>query len=176
MLKPWRARALASAGVYAILVAAGWCARGLAADPHESWSFTLGGHVANIVIFGLLVAAFTSNSHLAYTNAFAGLDPAQRSAAVDASFRGPVPVDAPVRDAAIRVAGRRLYSTRSWRVVLGLLVFAAGVGLALGTWPSGWDPDGWINFAVILGISVAGTYGSLSAKHRLQTLRQATST
>jgi hypothetical protein len=103
VLKPWWARASAWAGVYAILVAADWWTRGLAPDPHQTWLFTLAGHVASIVIFGLLAAAFTSNSHRAHTNAVAGLQPAQQSTAVDASFRGPVAVDAPVRDAAIRV-------------------------------------------------------------------------
>ncbi len=169
VLRPWWARALASAGVYAIYVAAYWWARGLAADPYQ-----LAKHVASIVIFGLLVAAFTSNSHQAYTNALAGLDPAQRSAAVDASFRGPVPVDVPVRDAAIWVAGRRLQSARIWRVMwlvllcLGVLSFVlAWIGRgSLGKLMTG------IIFAVILCLTVAAWYVSLSVKHRLQTLRQ----
>jgi hypothetical protein len=125
VLKPWWARAFASAGVYAILVAAGWCAHGLAADPHESWWFTLAGHGTSIVILGLLVAAFTGNSHRVYANALAGLDSAQRSAAIDASFRGPIPVDVRVRDAAIRVAGRRLQTARLWRTP-GLLLLCLG--------------------------------------------------
>jgi hypothetical protein len=103
---------------------------GLATDPHESWLSALAWNVAGILLFGLLVAAFTSNSHRAYAYALAGLDPAQRAAAVDASFRGPVPVDAPVRDAAIRVAGRRLQSARFWRVLwlvlLCLIILSAG--------------------------------------------------
>ncbi len=74
------------------------------------------GQVAGIVIFGLVVAALTGNSHRAYTYGLVRRDPAQRTAAVDASFRGPVPVDAPVRDAAIRITGRRLRLARFWLV------------------------------------------------------------
>lgn len=171
MLKPWWARALAAAGVYAIGVAAVWCAHGLAASPHQAWLSTPAGQAVSIVFVGLLVAALTSSSHNACTNALAGLDPAQRSAAIDASFRGPVPVDAPVRDAATRIAGRRLYSARSWRVMLVLIVLTACVPLARGAWPS-WGPEGWLYFAVILGFTVAAWYEWLSSKHRLQTLRQ----
>jgi len=64
-LKPWWARALAWAGVYAIFAVGDWCARGLAPDPNETWLFTLAGRVVSIVIFGLLAAAFTSNSYRA---------------------------------------------------------------------------------------------------------------
>jgi hypothetical protein len=149
---------------------------GLATDPHESWLSALAWNVAGILLFGLLVAAFTSNSHRAYAYALAGLDPAQRAAAVDASFRGPVPVDAPVRDAAIRVAGRRLQSARFWRVLwlvlLCLLILSAGAGLAQGTWPSAWEADDWFNFAVILFFTVAAWHASLSARDCLQILRQ----
>jgi hypothetical protein len=172
VLKPWWTRALAAAGVVAIVNAAGWCANGLADDPHESWLFTLAKHGASIVIFGLLAAAFTSNSHNANTNALAGLDPAQRSAAVDASFRGPVPGDARVRDAAIRVAGWRLYSARSWRVMLVFIVLVAGVALGSGAWAS-WDSEDWIYAAAILGVAATAWYEWLSAKRRVQTLRAA---
>ena len=172
VLKPWWARALVSAAVYAVLVVSRWCARGLAADSHQRWLSTLPGQVASMVLFGVLMAAFTSISHKAYANALAGLDAAQRSAASDASFRGAVPVDAPVRDAAIWIAGRRLQSARSWRLLLGLVVLGPGSGLALGTWPSLWHPEEWINFAVILGITVAAWYLSLTLKHRLRLLRQ----
>jgi hypothetical protein len=89
VLKPFWARTLVMSGVGAVVNAVYWGARGFAADPHESWLFTLVGYLGGAVIFGLLVAAFTSNSHRAYTTALAGLDPARRSAAVDASFRRP---------------------------------------------------------------------------------------
>jgi hypothetical protein len=184
VLKPWWARALAVAGVDTVLEAVYWCAGWiggyhLADNPQNTYHnvlLTFAVQAAGVVIFGLLVAASTLNSHQAYTNALAGLDPAQRSAAIDASFRGPVPVDAPVRDAAIRVAWRRLYVARFWRVMwlvlLGLILLAADVGLALGTWPSYWGPDDWVNFAVIPGFTIAAWYVSLSVKHRLQTLGQ----
>ncbi|MGO9506971.1 MAG: hypothetical protein ACLPXZ_06350 [Mycobacterium sp.] len=171
LLKPWWVRAQVSAGVFAVVVAAGWCARGLPPDPHESWLFTLAKHTASIVIFGLLAAAFTSNLHNVFTNALAGLDPAQRSAAVDASLRGPVPEDARVRDAAIRVAGCRIYSARSWRVMLVLIIVVAAVPLAAGAWPS-WDPQDWIYAAAILGATAAAWYEWLSARRRIQTLRE----
>jgi hypothetical protein len=178
LLKPFWVRALASAGVLAIVEVADWCARGLPADPHESslsWLFTLVGRVVALAIFGVLVAAFTSTSNGILTNALTGLDPAQRSAAVAASFRGPVPVDAPVRDAAIRVAWRRLQSARFWRVLWLVLL---GLGTLSWLMPRfvwkqgtpGWDIDDWINFAIVLCFTVAAWYVSLSVKHRLQTL------
>jgi len=171
VLKPWWTRALTAAGVFAIVVAAGWCARGLPADPPESWLFTLAKHIASIMIFGLLAAAFTSNSHNVYTNALAGLDPAQRSAAVDAAFRGPVPGDARVRDAAIRVAGCRIYSARSWRVMLILTVPAAGAAVATDAWQS-WSLRDWICAAAVLGVTASAWYEWLRAQHRIQTLRE----
>ncbi len=176
VLMPWWARALAAAGGYALVVALSWCEHGLAGDPQQSWSFTLTSHVANVVIFGLVVAAFTSAAHSAYAYALAGLDSAHRSAAINASFRGPVPVDASVRDAAIRIAWRRLQSARSWRVLLGLLVLFEGLALALGKWPSGWDLEDWIDFAAFLVIAVGAWFLSQSLKHRIQMLRQAAST
>jgi hypothetical protein len=187
VLKPFWARVLVVSGVYAILNAVQWCARGFrgfGADPHQSWWFTLefwSVYVAGIVISGLLAAAFTNNSHQAYTYALAGLDPAQRSAAVDASFRGPVPADAPVRDAAIRVAWRRLGTALFWRqlwlVLLGLAVLAVGGSLArgflFGTWPSsGWSTHDWISSAVVVGFTVAAWYVPRSVKNRLQMLGQ----
>jgi hypothetical protein len=180
VLKPWWARALAWAGVYAILNTAGWCADGLAAGAYQSWFSTLAWHVASIVIFGLVVAAFTSNAHRAYTNALACLDPAQRSAAIDASFRGPFPVDAPVRDAAIRVGQLRLESARFWRVMwLVLLCWVVGWQALFAIGPhfwnrfwNEWDPDHLTGFAVCLFATVAAWYVSLSVMHRLQTLRR----
>jgi Protein of unknown function (DUF2510) len=182
VLKPWWVRALVLAGVYALFDAVYDCANWLggyhiADDPYHN-VFTLAGHVAGIAIFGLLVAAFTSNSHLAYTYALAGLDPAQRSAAVDASFRGPVPTDAPIRDAAIRVAGRRLQSARLWRVLWLVVLICAHVFSPVWefVWKTGtYDdlhPGDWISFALVLCLTVAAWYVSISAKHRLQMLRQ----
>jgi len=92
-------------------------------------------------------------------------------------------VDAPVRNAAIRVAVRRLQSARFWRVIwlvlVGLTAFANGVGLALGTIrlsPVHWNVDDLASlafiFAVFVGIPVAVCYASLRAKHRLQMLGQ----
>jgi hypothetical protein len=185
VLKPFWARALVTSGVGAILNAVDWSDRGFAADPYESWLFTLAGHLAGAVIFGLLVAAFTTNSHHAYTHALASLDPTQRSAAVDASFRGPVPVDAPVREAAIRVGQRRLQSALFWRTIWLVLsgwgvlaiVLLVGEWLARGTWPaSGSNTHDWISravsFAVILGLLIAAWYVPLNIKHRLQMLGQ----
>jgi hypothetical protein len=176
VLKRWWARAFASAGGCAILVAAAWSARWLADDLYRPVLSTLEVHVASVVIFGLLVAAFTTNSHKAYTESFASLVPAQRAAAVDASFRGPVPADAPVRDAAIEVTGRRLYSARFWRtmwlVVLGWHVFFLLALFGTSRWPR-LDTDGWVWVAVILYTTVTAWYVSLSAKHRLRRLRQA---
>ena len=181
LLKPWWARTLAVAGVDAVLGAVDWCARWLGgdqlADDHYHNVYTLAVQVAAILIFGLVVAGCTGNSHLAYSTALAGLDPVQRSAAVDASFRGPVPVDARVRDAAIRVALRRLCVARFWRVMwlvlLGLWVPLVAVVLVRGETRSlNLHLEDGINFAVLLYLTVAAWHVSLSVKHRLQTLGQ----
>lgn len=185
VLKPFWVRGSASAGVYAAFKALDWSVRGLAVDPHESWLVPLAGYVAGSVIVGFLAAVFTDNSHRTFVYTLAGLDHAQRSAAVDASFRGPVPVDAAVRDAAIRVAQRRLRSVLSWRalwlVLFCLAVLSAGARQAraviFGTRPpSGWNTHDWISLAVglavVLCFTVAAWYVSLSVKHRLQTLSQ----
>jgi hypothetical protein len=187
VLMPFWARVLAAAGVFALLKAVDWCAHGLAADAQSPWWVPVVGIVLGMVVFGVLVAAFTDNSHLAFNNALAGLDPAQRSAAVGVSFRGPVPVDAPVRDAAIRVAQRRLQSALFWKAICLALLCIAGLcviaGLANETLPSGWVHEHWttlpsgyllgslIDAAVILCFTAAAWYVSLSVKRRLQALR-----
>jgi hypothetical protein len=172
MLKPWWARALTSVAVLAVVVAAGWWAHGLAAYPHRSWLFSLAQHIAIIVISALLVATLTGRSHRAYSSAVAGFDPEQRSAAINASARGPVPVDGPTRKAAIRVAGVRLRSARRWRVWFSVLSGLVVLRLAL-DWSSDWKRDDWVDYAVILCCAAGTWYVSLSADRRLRTLRQA---
>lgn len=177
LLMPWRQRAFVAAGVDAVLNMPDWLVRGLGPDPHELWLFALLHKVMGIAIFGLVVAACTQNSHRAYTNALAGLDPAQRLAALEASFGGPVPVDAPVRDAAIRVTRRRLTVARSWRVVGLILVGLLLVGVlqlaahpALSTRLSELDAADWFDIALAFGLAVTACYASLNAEHRLQLL------
>jgi len=170
-LMSWWARALTAASPLAVVVAAGWCARGPASDPPESWQLTLAMHVASIGTFGLLAAACTSNLHKDVTRALACLDPGQRSAAVDASLRGPVPEDARVRDAAIRVAGCRIYSSRSWRIIFIFIVLGAGVAVATDAWQS-WSLRDWINAAAVLGVTATAWHECVSAQHRIHTLRQ----
>jgi hypothetical protein len=176
VLKPWWARTLAGACGYGVIDALDWYARGLAADPHEPWLLMLAWHVAGIVAFGLLLALLTDSSHIVCTTALDGLDSQQRSAAIHASFRGPAPAERAVRDAAMRIAGRKAYSTRFWtsncRALLVLIILFAGLGLALGTWPSGWDGDDWTWGAAILSATVASWCVSTSAKRRLQILSQ----
>ena len=83
---PFWARTFAVLSIFGVLEGVGWWTSGLAVDPHVPWLLALAGRVAALMILGLLVAASTSKSHLAYKTALAGLDPAQRSAAVDATF------------------------------------------------------------------------------------------
>lgn len=171
LLMPWWARASVTAGVNAILLIPAWLIHGLGRDQHESWLYALMVQVGGIVIFGLLVAALTHNSHQAYTNALAGLDPAQRSAALHASFHGSVPVDVRVRDAVIRVNWRRLHVARFWRVFwLVPLVLVALVG------PQGmrsdFDAADWFNFAVVLGFAVGAWSVSIAVKRSLEKLGQ----
>lgn len=175
LLKPWWARALASAGVAAVLVAIGWCARWLAGDLYpDVWSM-LAEHAASIVVFGVLVAASTTSSHRAFWIDLARLDPARRSAAVDASFGGPVPADTSVRDVAIRVTQRRLKRVRFWRVfwlvVLCLRVAFGVVGLV--RWgATSLQADDWVWVGFNLCFTVAAWYVSVRVKHRLQLLGQ----
>jgi hypothetical protein len=171
-LMSWWARALTAASPLAVVVAAGWCARGLADDPPESWQLTLAKHVASIAIFGLFAAACTTNLHKDVTNALVGLDAAQRTTAIDASLRGPVPEDARVRDAAIKVAGCRIYSSRSWRIIFIFIVLGAGVAVATDAWQS-WHLRDWINAAAVLGVTATAWHECVSAQRRINTLRHA---
>jgi len=170
LLLPWWTRALLTAGVYAIQVTADW----LAADLPQNFLSQLLWDAAIMVIFGLVVAANTANSHRIYADALAGLDPAQRSVAVRASFRGPVPADGFVRVAAIRISERRLYLARFWRV-MWLVVVCLGLGFfALGRYlngTSGWQADDWIGEAIVLCVAVTAWYVFLRIGPRLQTLR-----
>jgi hypothetical protein len=169
-LKPWWSRALIAAGILAVVVGAGWCARGLPADPEESWQFALAKPVAGIVIFGLLAAAFTSNLHTLLTRALAGLDPAQRSAAVDASLRGAVPEDAHVRDAAIRIAEARILSAQPWQIVFIFILLGAGVAVATEAWQS-WNLRDWINALAVAIVTATAFHEGVSATRRVRTLR-----
>jgi hypothetical protein len=174
LLKPFWARVFTVACAYGVVKIVDWCARGLPAEPSQSpWS-TLGWQVVGAMISGLVLAAFTDNSHNAFAGALYGLDSRQRSEAIDASFRGPVPADPKVRDAAVRVAQRRVYATQfctsNYRALLVLIVLFTGLGLALGTWPSGWDRADWMWTAALVCAAVATWYVSASAKRRLQIL------
>jgi hypothetical protein len=181
--RPFWARVFIAAGFNAILGIVAMCADWIGghppADPYNVYG--LAGHIAVLLLGALLVAAFTSNSNQAFTRALWRLSPAQRSAAVDATFRGPVPDDASVLYAAIRVAGHRLNLARFWRtlilVLVGVHVVAAGAGLALGTItsPASTDslPSDWISLAIVLYFMASVCYASISVKHRLEVLRQA---
>lgn len=176
LLKSFWVRALAAAGVFALVVVAYWCAHKLASNPHnphQSWVVALTGRVAVIVIVGLLVAAFTGGSHRVYAHAVAGLDTAQRSAAIAASVRGPVPVDAPVRDAAIRIAGERRASALRWRPWSTVLLGLAAFDLMVDPWLIGSKSTNWTDLVFILCFAAGTWCVSLSARRRLQTLRQA---
>jgi hypothetical protein len=174
LLQPWWVRALVSAAVFAGLVALGWCARWLAGDLYPHALSTLAEHVASIVVFGLLVAVATTSSHKAYWIDLADLDPARRSAAVDASFGGSVPADASVREAAIRVTQRRLTRVRFWRVfwpVLLCLNVAIDV-FGLMRWGTSPKADDLMEDGVYLCLAVAAWYVSVRAQRRLQLLGQ----
>jgi hypothetical protein len=175
VLKPWWARALIAAFGCGIVRTASWCLRGLLLDSHGRSSFAIAGSVAAVVILGLLLAAVTIRSHAAYTEALAGLDSSQRSAAVGASLRGPVPADPRVRDAAIRVAERVASSAHAWRrrylILLALVVLGVGLRLAMDGWPIRWDQDDWILGALFIGAAAVSWWRSISARNRLQVLR-----
>jgi hypothetical protein len=166
LLKPWRVRALMSAAVYAVVVTADWCARGLPPDPQRTWLYTIADHATSIVFAGLVVAALTEGAHSAYANAIAGLDPAQRWAAVDAALGGPAPVDAPVRSGALRLAALRLQSAQTTRVWLMVLLGITSLGVLI-TWPS-WRLGEWIFFTAIFCFTAAAWHASLNVEHRLR--------
>jgi hypothetical protein len=177
-LKHWWVRAFGAAVAFAFFYAVDWGARLLAHDSYESWRWTLVIDGGFTVVFGVLVAVFTGTSHQVYNSILEGLDRTQRSAAVDASFRGPVPADVSVRDAAIRVTRRRLSSARFWRW-MWLFLLALSVGSYLIGWfvwkrgLSTWELDDWVNFAISVGFVVVAWQVSLRAKHRLELLTQA---
>jgi hypothetical protein len=175
VLKPWWARTSAGACGYGIVNAAAWYARGLPADGDEPWLLTLGWQLAGMLAFGLLLGLCTDSSHIACTTALDGLNAQQRSAAIAASLCGPTPADPAVRDAASRIADRKVYATRFWtsncRALLVLMALIAALGLSLGTWPPDLDDDDLVWGAAILGIMVATWYISTGATRRLQLLR-----
>lgn len=181
LLQPWWVRGLAVAGVFAVLGIVSWCANWMAGDAKWPGLPAFAGQVVGFAIFSLLVAACTGSSHRAFTYSLAGLDPAQRSATVHASFGGAVPVDARVRDAAIRVTERRLRLARFWRViwlipvgsyVLSLVIWMLRSQVRFWSQASGFSAGDWFTFAVVLCFTVAAWHAAISAKHRLQTLRQ----
>jgi hypothetical protein len=168
LLKPWWVRAWASAGLYALVMTTDWCARGLPSDPHRSWLYTIADHLASIAFAGLVLAVLTDTAHRAHTNALAGLDPAQRWAAIDSVLGGPAPVDAPVRVAAIRLAGLRLRSvqtSRMWLMVV-LVVTYLSVLVSSSTWKTG----EWIICVTVLCVAAVAWRASLSVERRLQIL------
>lgn len=174
LLMPWWARALASAGVLAVLTVLEWGARWLAGDPYPDLLSRLAANAVVIVIFGLVVAMCTAGSHRAFWIDLAGLDRARRSAAVDASFGGPVPADAPVRDVAIWVTQRRLKRARFWRV-FWLVVLSLNVAIGvfmLVRWGTPFEADDWVEIGVDVCLTVAAWYVSVRVEHRLQLLRQ----
>ncbi len=180
LLKPFWPRMLILAGCNFALDTVMRCADWLGGHPPvEPFNvYGLAAYVAGSLIFGLLVATFTGNSNQAYTRALFSLDPAQRTAAVDAAFRGPVPDDPSVLYAAIRVAGQRLSVARFWRAIflmfVGLPLLATGVRLAQGTFePATSAPSHWIFSAVLLYLMVSACCVSISVKHRVAVLRQA---
>jgi hypothetical protein len=166
LLKPWRVRALMSACVYAVFVTADWCARGLPPDPQRTWLYTITDHATSIVFVGFIVAALTDSAHRDYVNALAGLDPAQRWAAVDAALGGPAPIDAPVRGAALRLALLRLRSVQTSR--LWLMVVLGITYLSLLVSSPTWKAGEWIIFATVLCFAAAAWRASLSVERRLQ--------
>ena len=88
-----------------------------------SWPWELGLNGAAVLLAGFIGAGLTQHAHWAYTEAVDELPAEQQSAAVIAIWRGPVPANARVRKAAMRVA--QLYLAKSRRknhVAIGFLV------------------------------------------------------
>jgi hypothetical protein len=174
VLKPWWTRALIAAFGCGVVRTASWYVRGLLMVSHGRSSFTIAGSVAAVMILGLLLAAATVRAHAAYTKALAGLDSSQRSAAVGASLRGPVPADPRVRDAAIRIDERVVSSAHKWQkiylILLALVVLAAGARLAMDGWPIRWGSDDSISAAFFTGATAVNWWRSIIAKNRLQVL------
>ena len=87
------------------------------------WRWELGLSGAAVLLAGLMGAGLTQPEHRAYTEAMDELPAEERSAAVIAIWRGPVPEDVRVRAAAIRVG--TVYLSKSRRknhVAIGFLV------------------------------------------------------
>ncbi len=124
------------------------------------------------VLAGLMVAAFTNNSHEIYTYTLRGLDSQQRSTAIEAAIRGPVPTDVYVRSAAIGVARRRLQCVGFWKTIWLVALCLNALALALGLtdgW-QGFDLEGWAWSVLVPCFAAAAWYVSKSAEQRFRLL------
>ena len=95
------------------------------------WRWELGFTGAVVLLAGLMAAGLTQPEHRAYTEAVDELPAEQQSAAVIAMWRGPIPADAQVREAAIRVG--QVYLAKSRRknhVAIGFLVLLHCIRIA----------------------------------------------
>jgi hypothetical protein len=131
MLKPWWVRALPGFSVVAVAYAVTAGVRWLAGEPPTHPWRTIAAATAAAAIVGLVAAATTHRRHQAYTKTLDGVPAPERSAAIDASWHGPIPADARVRDAAIRVGEIRVAAAqRAKRIWLYLTAFL-GLAVAL---------------------------------------------
>jgi hypothetical protein len=121
LLQPFWVRALVAACPLPIVMTVMFASIGREA---EFWGWELGFTGVVALVAGLIGAALTEPAHLAYTEALEDLPADQRSAAVTAMWRGPVPDDARVRDAAIRVGEAYLAKSRRRN--------HAGIGVSIG--------------------------------------------
>ena len=134
MLKPWWARVVAWACVLAAVIAVIECGSWLAGQPVQNPWRTIATISALAVPFAVVMAAATDPVHRAYTKALEGLPSRDGSAAIVAIWRGPIPTDPRVRDAAIRVGEIRIDEARRFnRFLRRFARFAtAGFGLIVG--------------------------------------------
>jgi hypothetical protein len=176
LLKPWWARALASACTAAVLYPLlGFL---LVRPPHFDPLRVVVVTAAVALLVGVVVAAMTQKSHQAYVNILNKLESPHRPAAVGASRGGPVPADAGVRNAAIRVGELRLRTAQRCKRIW--LIVACFFGLALTSGPLWGDPFPprqklfhWVVIALAVWAMGSAWYSSRRVQHRLEVLRSA---
>jgi hypothetical protein len=182
MLQPWWARALLWAVGVGGVFAATKCVQVLLGRRLDPWRMVT-VVVVLAVLVGLAAAAATHRRHRAYLEALEALSPTDQLVAIDASWRGPVPDDIGVRDAAIRAAAIRLGAARgSMRFRIGAAILYS-LGLAYekfvspfldGTASDPQVPAAATFLAVIIGSGLSAWYVARHSRRRIMVLKAAT--
>ena len=107
----------------------------------SSWVTALIGGVVSGVVFGLIMGSWSHRTARGTHAVIGALTPGERRRAARASWRGPVPAEPAVRDAAVRMIDHQLtlyLPLRALTLVVGVLMLALYVAVALTSSPWWW--------------------------------------